>query len=184
MQKWPRSLTRPLSVVLACVITPLAAHAVDDTPLTKEQIKRFLQTPKSSRASPRARASLIPGGSPSTITHDASFQSIDKHKSKMKFASGKVELDFVDSYKYNITAYRLAELVGLDEMLPVYVERKWQGKTVSFDLGHKTDHSRFRPLFVEQFKCQPTVRLSLRSKNGRGITPNSIWFCQSRISRC
>jgi len=25
-------------------------------------------------------------------------------------------------------------------------------------LEHKTDHSRFRPLFVKQFKCQPTVR--------------------------
>jgi hypothetical protein len=66
-----------------------------------------------------------------TITHDASFQSVDEHKSEMKLASGKVELGFVDSYKYNIAAYRLAELLGLDDMLPVYVERKWQGKTGS-----------------------------------------------------
>jgi len=40
-------------------------------------------------------------------------------------------LGFVDSYKYNIAAYRLAELLGLDDLLPVYVERKWQGKTGS-----------------------------------------------------
>ena len=39
-----------------------------------------------------------------------------------------VELDFVDSYKYNIAAYELAELLGMDDMLPVYVERKWQGR--------------------------------------------------------
>jgi hypothetical protein len=49
----------------------------------------------------------------------------------MKLESGKVEIGFVDSYKYNIAAYQLAELVGLDDMLPVYVERKWQGKTGS-----------------------------------------------------
>ena len=36
-------------------------------------------------------------------------------------------LGFVDSYKYNIAAYHLAELLGLDDMLPVYVERKWGG---------------------------------------------------------
>ena len=41
-------------------------------------------------------------------------------------ASG-TELGFVDSYKYNIAAYQLAELLGLDDMLPVYVERKWKG---------------------------------------------------------
>jgi hypothetical protein len=33
----------------------------------------------------------------------------------------------VDSYKYNIAAYEMAELLGLDDMLPVYVERKWHG---------------------------------------------------------
>jgi hypothetical protein len=37
----------------------------------------------------------------------------------------------VDSYKYNIAAYALAELIGMDNMLPVYVERKWEGKVGS-----------------------------------------------------
>jgi hypothetical protein len=49
----------------------------------------------------------------------------------MQFATGRSELNFVDSYKYNIAAYQLAELLGLDDMLPVYVERKWQGQTGS-----------------------------------------------------
>ena len=35
------------------------------------------------------------------------------------------ELGFVDSYKYNIAAYRLAELLGIDDIMPVYVERNW-----------------------------------------------------------
>jgi hypothetical protein len=45
----------------------------------------------------------------------------------MQLADGRIELNFVDSYKYDIAAYRLAELLGLDDMLPVTVERKWQG---------------------------------------------------------
>jgi len=66
-----------------------------------------------------------------TVTHDASFQTIDEHKHRMELASGTTELNFVDSYKYNIAAYQLAELLGLDDMLPVYVERKWKGDTGS-----------------------------------------------------
>jgi hypothetical protein len=45
----------------------------------------------------------------------------------MTMANGRTELNFVDSYKYNIAAYLLAEMVGFDDMMPVYVERKWKG---------------------------------------------------------
>ena len=31
------------------------------------------------------------------------------------------------STRHNIAAYRLAELLGIDDMLPVYVERSWAG---------------------------------------------------------
>jgi hypothetical protein len=34
-------------------------------------------------------------------------------------ASGSTELNFVDSYKYNIAAYALAEMLGVEDMLPV-----------------------------------------------------------------
>jgi len=134
MQEYLRPLTRPLLAVLACVILPIAGRAADNTPLTKEQVKQFLQTAEVIKSKPSSKGITHPWRltlSNGTITHDASFQSIDEHKSEMKLASGKVEIDFVDSYKYNIAAYQLAELVGLDDMLPVYVERKWQGKTGS-----------------------------------------------------
>jgi len=45
--------------------------------------------------------------------------------------SGVTVYNFVDSYKYNIAAYTLSEMLGIDDMLPVYVERKWKGKTGS-----------------------------------------------------
>src|SRR5438128_2026033 len=64
-------------------------------------------------------------------THEASFQSVDEHKTKMEFDDGHVELDFVDSYKYNLGAYKLAEILGIEDIMPVYVERKWNGRSGS-----------------------------------------------------
>jgi hypothetical protein len=134
MQGFPRPLVRPLFVVLAFVMLTFEARAADDTPPTKEQIKQFLQTAEVIKSKPSAKGVTHPSRltlSNGSITHDASFQTIDEHKSEMKLESGAIEFNFVDSYKYNIAAYQLAELLGLDDMLPVYVERKWQGKTGS-----------------------------------------------------
>jgi hypothetical protein len=134
VQELLRSLAQSVIVVLACIAISLAAPAADDTSLTKDQIKEFLQTAEVIKSKPSSKGVTHPWRltlSNGTITHDASFQPIDEHKSEMKLESGKVEIGFVDSYKYNIAAYQLAELVGLDDMVPVYVERKWQGKTGS-----------------------------------------------------
>jgi hypothetical protein len=119
---------------VVCLTYPLFVVAADEpTTLTKEQIKQFLLTAKvvDSKQGGKGithpwRLTLTDG----TITHDASFQAIDEHKPVMQLASG-TELNFVDSYKYNIAAYALAELIGMDDMLPVYVERKWKGETGS-----------------------------------------------------
>jgi hypothetical protein len=62
-----------------------------------------------------------------TITHDASFQPVDEHKFQMTFDDGRTELNFVDSYHYNIAAYELARMLGMNDMIPPYVERKWNG---------------------------------------------------------
>ena len=101
----------------------------DEPALSKEQIKQFLLTARvvKSQQSNKGitnpwRLTLTDG----TVTHDASFQAIDEHKARMATIRG-TELAFVDSYKYNIAAYRLAELLGIDDMLPVYVERSWGG---------------------------------------------------------
>ncbi len=134
MQESFRSLTRPVMVALACVIIPLAAPGADDAALTKDQIKVFLQTAEVIKSKQSGKGVTHPWRltlSNGTVTHDASFQDIDEHKSEMKLDSGRVEFGFVDSYKYNIAAYQLAELIGLDDLVPVYVERKWQGKTGS-----------------------------------------------------
>jgi hypothetical protein len=66
-----------------------------------------------------------------TITHDASFQPVDEHKAQMTFDDGRTELNFIDSYHYNIAAYELARMVGMNDMIPPYVERRWNGMTGS-----------------------------------------------------
>ena len=72
------------------------------------------------------RATLTDG----TITHDASIQTIDQSKSTFQSAAG-VELNFRDSYKYNIAAYRLDKLLDL-RMIPPSVERKHSGASAAF----------------------------------------------------
>lgn len=62
-----------------------------------------------------------------TVTHDAAFQPVQNRRNYEKFADGRTEINFVDSYFYNIAAYRLAEILELDHMMPVTVERKWNG---------------------------------------------------------
>jgi hypothetical protein len=119
-----------LLAAVACLVCQLFVVAADEPTLTKEQMKEFLLNAKvvSSKESSKGithtlRLTLSDG----TTTHDASFQPIDVHKNEMQTASG-TELNFVDSYKYNLAAYALAELLGMDNMLPVYVERKYKGE--------------------------------------------------------
>src|SRR5712675_805712 len=134
MRKLRKHLASLLLIVIASLLLPFAAPAADDTPLTKEQIKQFLQTAEVIKSKQTGKGVTHPWRltlSNGAITHDASFQAVDVHKAQMKLESGRSEIDFNDSYRFNIAAYELAELIGLDDMLPVYVERKWQGKSGS-----------------------------------------------------
>jgi hypothetical protein len=124
--QWRRLILAAM-VFLVCRVLGVAS---DEPTLSKEQIKEFLLTAKVVRSQQSKKGITSPWRltlTDGTITHDASFQSIDEHRTLAKLGSGRIEPGFVDSYKYNIAAYALAELLGLDDMLPVYVERKWRG---------------------------------------------------------
>ena len=136
------------AAALLCLICPYFVRAADQTTFTKEQIKNFLLTAKVVKSEPSSkgithtlRLTLTDG----TVTHDASFQAVDEHQALKQLPSGN-EVGFVDSYKYNIAAYRLAELIGMDDVLPVYVERKWQGNpgSLSWWLPVKMDEEERR----------------------------------------
>jgi len=62
------------------------------------------------------------------VIHDAAFQDIDANKDEVRFRSGRSERDFRDFYGYNIAAYRLARLLGYDDLVPVSIERVWKGR--------------------------------------------------------
>jgi len=57
------------------------------------------------------------------VEHDAHFQSIDVRKPVERTDKG-LELQFADSYKFNIAAYRLDRMIGL-KMIPVSIERRY-----------------------------------------------------------
>jgi len=120
-----------LSYSQAAVPAPSAELSVD-------QIRDFLKNAKVVKTRSTDKGVTAPKRltlSDGNITHDAVFQAIDDHQSVMQLGGGgrqaTTELNFVDSYKYNIAAYEISRLLGLDHMMPVYVERKWNGQTGS-----------------------------------------------------
>ncbi len=120
---------RLAAAALLCLICTCIVSAADEPTLTKEQIKNFLLTAKIVKSQRTSKGITNPWRltlTDGTVTHDASFQPIEEHQAVKQLASG-TEMGFVDSYKYNIAAYQLAEMLGMDDMLPVYVERSWKG---------------------------------------------------------
>jgi hypothetical protein len=114
---------------LSLIFLSAICHAQEKLQLTVNQQHQFLRNAEviEARQTEKGitnsyRLTLSNG----TLTHDAHFQSINERRSR-KFG----EMNFVDSYLYNIAAYEIAVLIGLDDMLPVTIERKWQGNTGS-----------------------------------------------------
>jgi hypothetical protein len=120
-----------LTAIVLARIASLASGQELQTQLSKQEMKQFLLSAKivDHKDIPKGvtrpvRLRLSDG----KLTHDAAFSMIDERIPIMRYKDGRMEFDFVDSYKYNLAAYGLAELLGLDELMPVSVERKWQGQ--------------------------------------------------------
>lgn len=114
----------PWSLVLVLLAAlPVAASA--QTPLTVEQQLAFLTTAKIVNTRPIGKGTtgaLRVTLSDGTLTHDAAFQSVDETPGvDGKRRAG--EFIFVDHYRYNLAAYRLAAHLGLGAMMPATVER-------------------------------------------------------------
>jgi len=62
-----------------------------------------------------------------TVTHDAQVQNVDIEKALFEVDPKHTEVNFKDSYRYNVAAYRLSVLLGLDNV-PMSVERVVDGK--------------------------------------------------------
>lgn len=132
-----------LALLLTSVVLPVSSYAqtaaaAPAPELSVEQIKDFLKHAKVIRTRGTARGVTAPRRvtlSDGVVTHDAIFQAVDEKQMVASLGGGgrqsTTELNFVDSYRYNLAAYAVAGLLGLDHMMPVYVERRWNGQTGS-----------------------------------------------------
>jgi hypothetical protein len=123
-------ICRTLLLASALIVLPAFCLVQEKPQLSEEQQREFLLNAKVIRSKEigtgitRSHRLTLSDGQ---ITHDAHFQSINERASHKELDRGS-EINFVDSYLYNIAAYELAKLIGLDDMVPVTVERKWDGK--------------------------------------------------------
>ena len=118
-------------LLLATVVTTAAFRAADGKvpDLSRAEQERFLRTAQI--IAERGAGEGITGAkrvtlSDGTLTHDAHLQQIDVYKPIYR-AKDYVEKDFRDSYKYNIAAYRVARMLGI-ENTPTCVYRVVNGE--------------------------------------------------------
>lgn len=112
---------------------PVLQHAPAAPALSDAQMVHFLREAKVVRTKGVAKgvtgttqATLSDG----TLTHDASIQSVDEKKAQFD-APGSTEFNFEDSWRFNVAAYRLDRLIGLN-MVPPSVERAWRSRPAAF----------------------------------------------------
>ena len=110
---------------------PLSAQDAADRPvLSREQQEEFLRTAeiRDVRDIPVGvtepkRATLTDG----TFSHDAQLQDVDIFDREFTPARGRTQINFRDSYKYNIAGYLMDKHFELN-MVPVSVEREIDGR--------------------------------------------------------
>jgi hypothetical protein len=121
------------------------------------------------------------------LTHDAHMQAVDV--ARAVFTAGKAsEVNFKDTYRYNIAGYRLARLVGLDNV-PMSVERNVEGKLsavtwwvddVLMDEGARLKKKTMAP-DVQRFAKQIQVMkiwdelIQNKDRNGGNVLWTSDW---------
>lgn len=123
--------SRALTVFALLAWSLPAAQDAAPTRLTRGQQEEFLLTARmiahkriGKGVTDSSHATLEKDG----FQHDAHFQTIDVQKKEAR-TPRRTELNFKDSYKFNIAAYELAKLLGIDEMIPASVERSLAGNT-------------------------------------------------------
>jgi hypothetical protein len=100
--------------------SPIPADAEIERFLSQAHILRTHGTKKG--ITDTLRATLSDG----VLTHDAHIQVIDEYKREFRTNMG-VEFDFRDSWMFNVAAYKIDRLIGLN-MVPVSIAGRFQSK--------------------------------------------------------
>jgi hypothetical protein len=121
-------------LILLTAATCFTATA-QTAPLTTQQKEVFLAKAKvvatknvSKGVTGTSRITLSDG----TTTHDASVQTIDQFQQIFQAAGGKTEINFKDTYKFNVAGWKLANRIGLGFMVPPSVERTFSGNAAAY----------------------------------------------------
>ena len=122
----------PAFCILIAVPAYVAGQAAPPPNLTSDEMEKFLVEARIVRS--RSAGDGVTGSSrvtlsDGTLTHDAHVQTIDRSEAVYK-VPGYMEANFRDCYCYNIAAYRLARLLGLDNV-PMSVPRRVDGRRAS-----------------------------------------------------
>lgn len=130
------TLWAPTIAVVALLVgsAPLIGQAGEGTSparaFTHAEMEQFLltakvlQTKSFSKGVTKARRVSMSDG---RITHDAQIQDVNIEKAIFEVSPKHTEINFKDLFRYNVAAYRLSRLLGLDNV-PVSVERVVEGK--------------------------------------------------------
>ena len=121
------------AVLLVVAWTPAAAQttaAPAPVTLAPAQMEEFLLRAKVMNM--RAAGAGVTGSRRATLsngslTHDAHIQIVNQTRPLFQAPGVAPELNFKDNYRYNVAGYRLAMLLGLDNV-PMSVERQVEGK--------------------------------------------------------
>jgi hypothetical protein len=127
-----------IAVVVSIVGTgPCLAQGTDPSltlpTLTPHEMERFLlqadivATRSSKKGVTQARRVTLSDG---RVRHDAQIQDVNIALPIFDVGPKNSEVNFKDTYRYNIAGYRLSRLLGLDNV-PMSVERKVSGKPVA-----------------------------------------------------
>jgi hypothetical protein len=110
-----------------------AAVASNASELTSTDREEFLRTAKV--VAQKTLNMGVTASSKATLRsddmeHSAHIQTIDESKTRFE-GTRYSEMNFRDTYKFNIAAYELAKMLDLD-MVPASIERKIHGQTAAF----------------------------------------------------
>ena len=121
--------------ILIAAPSPLPAQGQAAAPsLTPEQMETFLlkaeiiSTTDTEKGVTNARRATLSDGQ---IKHDVHIQTVDVSKNMFTPPRGPTEVNFKDTYRYNIAGYRLSVLLGLDNV-PMSIERDYRGDIGAF----------------------------------------------------
>jgi hypothetical protein len=122
-----------LSLVIGLPPRHVASAQAPAGPRTDAEIEAFLRDAKVVKTKSTSKGitnSLRATLSDGTFTHDAQIQSIDEQKAQFTGTQG-TEFNFRDTWKFNVAAYRLDRLIGLN-MVPVSIPRRFRTDAAAF----------------------------------------------------